>query len=43
MAVSAAPTPPRFEHRTESGPTLGMGSPAPRLSWVVDSAEAGWT
>ena len=42
MALSAAPTAPRFEHRTDAGPVLGLGSPTPRLSWTVPQADPGW-
>jgi alpha-L-rhamnosidase len=42
MPFSAAPSAPRFEHRTETGPVLGVGTPAPRLSWTVEHADAGW-
>ena len=36
---SAAPIRIRFDHR-ESG--FGLGTAAPRLSWQVPSADAGW-
>jgi len=36
------PSAPRFEHRTEPGPVLGLGTPTPRLSWTVTRAEQGW-
>jgi alpha-L-rhamnosidase len=39
---SAAPDTPRFEHRTDSGPVLGMGSSTPRLSWTVPRADPLW-
>jgi alpha-L-rhamnosidase len=39
----AAPGAPRFEHRTDSGPVLGMGSSTPRLSWTVPRADPLWT
>src|SRR6476619_5485435 len=39
---SAAPSAPRFEHRTDSGPVLGMGSSTPRLSWTVSRADSLW-
>ena len=38
MSRAAAPTGPRFEH----GPVLGVGTPAPRLSWQVSDAEPGY-
>jgi alpha-L-rhamnosidase len=31
-----------FEHRTDYGPVLGIATPQPRLSWVVEHAESGW-
>ncbi|MEJ3749427.1 family 78 glycoside hydrolase catalytic domain [Actinomycetes bacterium KLBMP 9797] len=34
----AAPTCLRFDH----GPTLGVGNPTPRLSWIVPAAEPGY-
>jgi alpha-L-rhamnosidase len=42
MPRAAAPTALRFEHRTDPGPTLGLGTPAPRLSWVVPDADPGF-
>ncbi|HEY6596638.1 MAG TPA: family 78 glycoside hydrolase catalytic domain [Asanoa sp.] len=39
----AAPAGPRFEHRTDAGTVLALGTPAPRLSWLVPHAEPGWT
>ncbi|MEV4579970.1 family 78 glycoside hydrolase catalytic domain [Nonomuraea jabiensis] len=42
MTLSAAPSAPRFEHRTEPGPALGIGTPVPRLSWTVPHAGEGW-
>ena len=39
MAHAAAPTAPRFEHRTDAGPVLGIGAAAPRLSWTVPAAD----
>lgn len=39
---ATAPTPPRFEHRTDTGPILGIGTAAPRLSWTVPAAEPGY-
>jgi alpha-L-rhamnosidase len=41
MAIAAAPSPPRFEHHTDS-PVLGLGTGAPRLSWTVPGAEPGY-
>jgi alpha-L-rhamnosidase len=38
----AAPLPVRFEHRTDDGPVLGLGTARPRLSWVVPEADAGY-
>ncbi|HEY0471085.1 MAG TPA: family 78 glycoside hydrolase catalytic domain [Kribbella sp.] len=32
----------RFEHRTETGPVLGIGTAVPRLSWQVPAADAGY-
>ncbi len=40
MPDLAAPTALRFDHRP--GPVLGIGSPAPRLSWQLPSAPDGW-
>jgi alpha-L-rhamnosidase len=40
--MSAAPSAPRVEHRTDSGPVLGIGTAAPRLSWVVERADHDW-
>jgi alpha-L-rhamnosidase len=42
MALASAPTAPRFEHRTDAGPALGLGSSTPRLSWTVEQADPGW-
>jgi alpha-L-rhamnosidase len=42
MAFAAAPTAPRFEHRTDADPVLGLGTPRPRLSWSVPAAETGY-
>src|SRR4051794_18540949 len=36
----AAPVALRFEHRTDDGPVLGIGTASPRLSWVVPEADA---
>ncbi len=40
MPYAAAPTAPRFEHRTDDGPVVGIGVATPRLSWVVPTADA---
>ena len=37
-----APSAPRFEHRSDPGAVLGIGTGTPRLSWTVPSADAGW-
>src|SRR4051794_24448964 len=42
MALAAAPTAPRFEHRTDADPVLGLGTARPRLSWTVPMAEDGY-
>lgn len=39
---ATAPTPPRFEHRTDRGAVLGIGTATPRLSWTVPVADRGW-
>src|SRR4051812_24569975 len=39
MSPIAAPVGVRFEHRTDDGPVLGIGTGAPRLSWVVPAAD----
>ena len=41
MALAAAPV-VRVEHLTDPGPALGLGTPCPRLSWVVPEADAGY-
>lgn len=33
---------PRFDHHTDPGPVLGLGTPGPRLSWTVTGAVRGW-
>ncbi|KQP56016.1 family 78 glycoside hydrolase catalytic domain [Agreia sp. Leaf283] len=38
MASLTPPTAPRFEHRTDPGDTLGLGTGTPRLSWTVATA-----
>jgi alpha-L-rhamnosidase len=40
LSFAAAPAGLRFEHRTDDGPVLGIGTGAPRLSWVVPEAGA---
>ena len=40
MGQVAAPTAVRFEHQTDEGPVLGIGTATPRLSWIVPSADA---
>jgi alpha-L-rhamnosidase len=42
MSRSAAPTHLRFDHHTTTGPVLGIGTAAPRLSWQVPSADENW-
>src|SRR4051812_20438972 len=39
MTPIAAPVGVRFEHRTDEGPVLGIGTSTPRLSWVVPAAD----
>jgi alpha-L-rhamnosidase len=39
MSHVAAPTSVRFEHRTGEDPVLGIGTAAPRLSWIVPEAD----
>ncbi|MEU4218721.1 glycoside hydrolase family 78 protein [Actinoplanes sp. NPDC026623] len=39
MSPAAAPVGIRFEHHTDDGPVLGIGTPAPRLSWYVPAAD----
>src|SRR4051794_17803285 len=43
MPRPAAPVNLRFEHRTDTGPVLGIGTAAPRLSWQVPAADPGYT
>ncbi|TRY17702.1 Bacterial alpha-L-rhamnosidase [Tessaracoccus rhinocerotis] len=38
MSLTAVPSAPQFEHRTRADRVLGLGSPAPRLSWTVTDA-----
>ncbi|MEU1972716.1 family 78 glycoside hydrolase catalytic domain [Microbacterium sp. NPDC019599] len=40
MTLISPPTAPRFEHRTDPGPALGLTTPRPRLSWTVARADA---
>src|SRR4029450_2889073 len=42
MGHVAAPTAVRFEHRTDEGPVLGIGTATPRLSWIVPAADPGF-
>ncbi|MDX6239142.1 MAG: alpha-L-rhamnosidase [Kribbellaceae bacterium] len=42
MPRPVAPVSLRFEHRTDDGPVVGIGTPAPRLSWQVPAADAGY-
>ena len=42
MGHVAAPTDLRFEHRTDGGPVLGIGTATPRLSWIIPAADAGF-
>lgn len=42
MSRSAAPTHLRFDHHSTTGPVLGIGAAAPRLSWQTPSADADW-
>jgi alpha-L-rhamnosidase len=42
MPRATAPTPPRFEHRTDPGPVLAVPTPSPRLSWYLPEAEPGF-
>lgn len=42
MVVAAAPSAPRIEHFTDASPVRGIGTGAPRLSWVVVEADAGY-
>lgn len=43
MARAAAPTAPRFEHRTDAGTVLAVPTPTPRLSWRIPEAEPGFS
>ncbi|MEU0089808.1 family 78 glycoside hydrolase catalytic domain [Kribbella sp. NPDC006257] len=43
MPRPAAPVHLRFEHRTDEGPVLGLGTGSPRLSWQVPAADPGYT
>jgi alpha-L-rhamnosidase len=42
MPLPAAPVSLRFEHRTDDDAVLGIGTPTPRLSWQVPTADAGY-
>jgi alpha-L-rhamnosidase len=39
MSSIAAPTGVRFDHRTDDGPVVGIGTGRPRLSWFVPAAD----
>ncbi|MDG4825519.1 family 78 glycoside hydrolase catalytic domain [Asanoa sp. WMMD1127] len=43
MVRPAAPTPVRFDHRTDAGAVLAVPSRTPRLSWQIPHAPAGFT
>ncbi|TDU84272.1 alpha-L-rhamnosidase [Kribbella voronezhensis] len=43
MQRPAAPVLVRFEHRTDEGPVLGLGTGSPRLSWQVPAADPDYT
>jgi alpha-L-rhamnosidase len=36
----SAPASLRFEHRTDDGTVLGIGTGSPRLSWIIPTADA---
>jgi alpha-L-rhamnosidase len=42
VAIASSPEQVRFEHWAAGGPALGLGAPAPRLSWIVPAAEPGY-
>ncbi len=42
MVFAAAPTAPRFEHRTDGGIVLAVPTRTPRLSWHVPEADTGF-
>jgi alpha-L-rhamnosidase len=42
MSRSAAPTHLRFDHHTDAGPILGVGTATPRLSWQIPTADPDW-
>jgi alpha-L-rhamnosidase len=42
MPFAVAPSAPRFEHRTDRGPVLGIATVTPRLSWTVADADPGY-
>jgi alpha-L-rhamnosidase len=42
MSRSAAPTHLRFDHHTDAGPVLGVGTATPRLSWQIPTADPDW-
>jgi alpha-L-rhamnosidase len=43
MQRPAAPVSLRFDHRTDNGPVLGLGTGSPRLSWQVPAADPEYT
>jgi alpha-L-rhamnosidase len=42
LSFVAPPADLRFEHRTDDGPVLGIGTATPRLSWIVPQADEGF-
>ena len=40
MTSISAPSAPRFEHRPDDGPALGLTTTRPRLSWSIAEAPA---
>jgi alpha-L-rhamnosidase len=43
MSRSTAPAGIRFDHRTDDGPVLGLGTATPRLSWQLPEADPDFT
>jgi alpha-L-rhamnosidase len=43
VSFVSAPASVRFEHRTEDGLVLGIGTATPRLSWIVPTADPAFT